>query len=102
MDEHLDPLVRQVDEYLAIARPDTGLFDRYRPAEFLAENTGKCLRKLPDLSNAFDRFERLFADINTCQRNPQALKAPVYTQARPIVDIEPERKAEQLEEVEQL
>jgi predicted ATP-dependent endonuclease of OLD family len=102
IDEHLNPLVRQVDEYLAIARPDAGLFDRYRPAEFLAENTGRCLRKLPDLSNAFDRFERLFADINTCQRNPQSLKAPVFTQARPIVDIEPEKKAEQLAEVEQL
>ena len=70
--------------------------------EFLIENTGKCLRKLPDLSNAFDRFEQLFADVNTCQRNPQALKAPVYTQTRPIVDIMPEKKAAQLEEVEQL
>jgi predicted ATP-dependent endonuclease of OLD family len=102
VDEHLKPLVQQVDEYLAIARPDIGLFDRHRPVEFLIENTGKCLRKLPDLSNAFDRFEQLFADVNTCQRNPQALKAPVFTQARPIVDIEPEKKAVQLEEVEQL
>ena len=36
-----------------------------RPAEFLAENTKKCLKKLPNLGEALDRFEKLFAQINS-------------------------------------
>jgi len=95
-------LVRRVEEYFTATGFDLGSFDRYKPAEFLVENTGKCLKKLPDLSRALDRFERLFADINTCQKSPQALKAPGYTQTRPIVDLEPSKKAGQLAEAEKV
>jgi hypothetical protein len=93
-------LVRQVEEYFEAAGPEIGSFDAYRPAEFLVEHSGKCLKKLPDLSGALDRFEVLFADINTCQKSPQALKTPSYTSVRPIVDIESGKKAAQLAEVE--
>lgn len=41
-------------------------FDRFTVAEFLAENTKKCKRKLPGLPDVLDRFEKLFADINAC------------------------------------
>jgi hypothetical protein len=95
-------LVRRVEEHFAAAGPDLGSFDRYKPVEFLVEHTGKCLKKLPDLSKALDRFERLFADINTCRKSPQALNAPGYTQARPIVDLEPRKKAGQLTDVEKV
>jgi len=63
-------LVRLVEEHFAAAGPDISSFDRHKPAEFLVENTGKCLKKLPDLSKALDRFEKLFADINTSRQNP--------------------------------
>jgi hypothetical protein len=39
-------------------------FDRFAVAEFLAENTKKCKRKLPGLADTLDRFEKLFADVN--------------------------------------
>ena len=39
-------------------------FDRFAVAEFLAENTKKCKRKLPALDEALERFEKLFADVN--------------------------------------
>jgi hypothetical protein len=95
-------LVRRVEEHFAAAEPDLGSFDRYKPAEFLVEHTSKCLKKLPDLSKALDRFERLFADINTCRKSPQALNAQGHTQARSIVDIESRKKNGQITEVEKV
>jgi hypothetical protein len=97
-------VVDRVEAHLAAHRPDIGTFDRYRPAEFLAENTRKCMKKLPDLAGAFDRFERLFADIRTCRqvrREPAVSTAPP-AQPRPIVELEPVRKPDQLVEVEKL
>ena len=87
IDKPTKRLIRQVEEYFATAGSDIGAFDRYKPAEFLVEHTGKCLKKLPDLSRALDRFEKLFADINTCRKSSQAPKATGYPQVRPIVDI---------------
>jgi len=95
-------LVRRVEEHFAAAGPDFSSFDRYKPAEFLIEYTGKCLKKLPDLSKALDRFERLFADINSCRKSPQALNAPRHLQRHPIVEIEPRKKAGQLTEVKKV
>jgi hypothetical protein len=95
-------LVLLTEEYLTAAGTDVGSFDRYKPAEFLVEHTGKCLKKLPDLSNAFDRFEQLFADINTCRKSPQAPEAPGFPQAPPIVDLEPGKKAVKLTEPEKV
>jgi hypothetical protein len=59
-------LLRQVEEHFATVGIGAGAFDRYKPAEFLAENTRKCLKKLPNLNEALDRFEKLFAEINAC------------------------------------
>jgi len=95
-------LIRQVEEYFTSAGLDIGSFDRYKPAEFLVEHTGKCLRKLPDLSGALDRFEGLFADINTCRIISPTLVAPDYTKIRSIVDLEPRKKADQLADAEKV
>lgn len=59
-------LLRQIEEHFATVGLGVGAFDRYAPAEFLVENSKKCLKKLPNLGDAFDRFERLFAEINAC------------------------------------
>jgi len=59
-------LAHEVEKHFTACGPEAGAFDRYRPAEFMAENTRKCEKKLPELSSAFDRFEKLFADINAC------------------------------------
>jgi hypothetical protein len=48
----------------AIATGNLPKFDRFAVAEFLAENTKKCKRKLPGLAAALDKFEKLFADVN--------------------------------------
>jgi predicted ATP-dependent endonuclease of OLD family len=102
IDDQSKRLVRQAEEYISNAGLNIGSFDRHKPAEFLVEHTGKCRRKLPDLSVALDRFERLFADINTCRTSPQAFKAPAYTQTRPIIDLEPRKETGQLSEVEKV
>jgi len=54
------------------------------------------------LSNALDRFEGLFADINACQKSPYALKVPGHMQTRPIVDLESRKKAGQLAEAKKV
>jgi len=95
-------LVRQAGERIAAGELNLGSFDRYKPAEFLVEHTGKCLKKLPDLSKALDRFEKLFVDINTCRISSTIPKSPDYDQARPIVDIESRKKAGQLIEAERI
>ncbi len=59
-------LLRQVEEHFETVGLGVGAFDRYKPAEFLAENTKKCLKKLPNLGEALDRFEKLFVQINSC------------------------------------
>jgi predicted ATP-dependent endonuclease of OLD family len=89
-------LAKQVEEYFASAET----FNRYKPAEFLVEHTGKCLKKLPDLSGALDRFESLFADIKTCRIISQTPETSDYTQTRPIVDIEAGRKSAQITAME--
>ena len=101
-DEYPKRIVRQVEEYFATAGFGFGLFDRYKPAEFLVENTGKCLKKLPDLPEAYDRFEKLFIDINTCQASLKELKTTGYTQVRPIVITEPGKKTAQFTEAEKV
>ena len=101
-DEYPKRIVRQVEEYFATAGLGFGSFDRYKPAEFLVENTGKCLKKLPDLPEAFDRFEKLFIDINTCQTSLKELKTTGYTQVRPIVNTEPGKKTAQFTEAEKV
>jgi hypothetical protein len=93
-------LLQQIDEHFAVCRPDVEIFDRHRPAEFLAENARKCAKKLPNLNEALDRFERLFADINAGQES----KTPGGVSGQPhrIADLEPRRKASLLTETEKV
>ncbi len=94
----------RVEAHFAAHGPALGTFDRHRPAEFLAENTRKCAKKLPDLAAALDRFERLFVDIMTShqiKREPAAFASPPV-QPRPIVELEPTKRVEQFAEVERL
>lgn len=95
-------LISQVKEHFVAAGLDIRSFDRYKPAEFLVEHAGKCLKKLPDLSNALDRLEKLFADINTCRKSSRTPTEPDYKQTRPIVDIEPRKTAGQITEAEKV
>ncbi len=95
-------LVRQVEELISAGELNIGSFDRNKPVEFLVEHTSKCLKKLPDLSRALDRFEELFTDINTCRIITQTSSVSDYTQTKPIVSIEPDKKPAQLAEAEKI
>jgi hypothetical protein len=97
-------LIEQVEEHFAIRAPGAGTFDRSRPAEFLMENTRKCRRKLPDLSQALDRFERLFSEINSVQSLRQEPKTPaaVPVAAHPITDLSAGKKISPLPETEKV
>ncbi|MBL7154409.1 MAG: hypothetical protein ISS79_11900 [Phycisphaerae bacterium] len=57
-------VVDDVSDYFAGCMAEGPSFERFAVAEFLAENTKKCKRKLPRLDAALDRFEKLFADVN--------------------------------------
>ena len=97
-------VVDRVEAHFAAHRSEIGTFDRYRPAEFLVENPRKCMRKLPDIAAALDRFERLFADVRVCRqirREPAAPPTPLV-QPRPIVEFESVKKADQPVEAERL
>jgi len=102
--EQPNRVVKQVEEHFAAFGPDVKTFVRYRPAEFLAENARKCVKKLPNLSEALDRFERLFADINACQGGWQEARTPgsIPAQSHYIRDIEPIKRADKLAETEKV
>jgi hypothetical protein len=93
-------LLQRVDEHFAVCRPDVEIFDRHGPAEFLAENAKKCAKKLPNLNEALDRFERLFADINAGKESETPSGMP--GQPHRITDLEPRRKASLLTETEKV
>jgi hypothetical protein len=95
-------ILRQVEERFNAGELNTGSFDRCKPAEFLVEHTAKCLKKLPDLSKALDRFEKLFVDVNTCSTCSQIPRSPDYGNIRPIVDTGSRKKAGQVTEVERV
>ncbi|MFH1718009.1 MAG: AAA family ATPase, partial [Planctomycetota bacterium] len=97
-------VVGQVEEHFAAQGPDIGTFDRYKPAEFLAENTRKCLRKLPNLSESLDRFERLFADINASRDIWAESKAPdgSKSQPYPIAEMAPAKRPSESVETEKV
>lgn len=99
-ESHTKRLVSQVEDYFATGGYNLGSFDRCKPAEFLIEHTRKCLKKLPDLAGALDRFERLFEGVKTCRKSLRVVETPGFTQARPILDIETTKKADQFTEVE--
>jgi len=57
-------VLEDVREYFAGCTAEMPSFNRVAVAEFLAENTKKCSRKLREIDVALDRFERVFADVN--------------------------------------
>ena len=60
------PVVTEVEDYLR-SLPSGGIeLNRYAPAEHLVENGKRLVKKLRDLEEGLDRFERLFADLNGC------------------------------------
>ncbi len=97
-------IIRQVEEHFSANVPEAGTFERYKPAEFLVENSRKCLRKLPNLSESFDRFERLFADINaSLDIQTQRIAPPASTVASyPIAEITPVKKQSESLETEKV
>lgn len=80
------PVVREAEEHLGALPSGMPALDRYAPAEHLAENGKKLARKLRDLDEGLDRFERLFADLNSCLFDgPVRVMSPgihEYVQAR--------------------
>jgi len=56
----------QVEQHFKTLGAEAGQFDRYAPAEHLASGGKKLARKLPGLEGAMERFEQLFADIDSC------------------------------------
>jgi predicted ATPase len=97
-------VVEQVEKHFAARTPGAVTFDRSRPAEFLMENTRKCTRKLPDLSQALDRFEKLFAEINASQQLRREPKAPTTMPAGAysIADLRGGKKMSSLPETEKV
>jgi len=59
-------LVKEVEEHFRALPSGMPELDLYAPAEYLAENGKKLMRKLRDLTGAFSRFEALFRDLNSC------------------------------------
>jgi hypothetical protein len=57
------PILKAVQEHFAANLAETGDFDSTIPAQYLMENRKKCLRRLPGISGAIDRFEGLFKAI---------------------------------------
>jgi hypothetical protein len=60
------PVVKEVEDYFRSLPSEMPEWNRYAPAEHLVENGKKLVRKLRDLDEGLDRFERLFADLNSC------------------------------------
>jgi hypothetical protein len=97
-------IVEQVEDHLTRCGANVGAFDRHGPAEFLAENSRKCAKKLPNLSDALNRFERLFADINSLQGGgfDSAGAGGMPGRRRRIAEISPAARASALTEAEKV
>ncbi|UCG57238.1 MAG: AAA family ATPase [Phycisphaerales bacterium] len=59
-------VVQEAQARFATTGNEVAPFDPYVPAEYLSETGKKLVRKLPNLDQALDRFERLFVDVNAC------------------------------------
>ena len=79
-------VVKEVEEYFQSLPAGMPELNRYAPAEHLAENGKKLVKKLRDLDEGLDRFETFFADLNACLSNrPIRLMSPgihEYEQSR--------------------
>jgi hypothetical protein len=59
-------MIKEVEDHFRALPPGMPELDLYAPAEYLAENGKKLIRKLRDLNGSFSRFETLFRDLNSC------------------------------------
>jgi hypothetical protein len=59
-------VVKEAEEHFRSLPSGMSELNRYAPAEHLAENGKKLIKKLRDLDEGLDRFERFFADLNAC------------------------------------
>jgi len=57
-------VVSEVEEHFRSLPTGAPIFDHYRPASFLSENSTKLKKNFPELDGALDRFEKLFKDLN--------------------------------------
>lgn len=60
------PVIQEIKEHLRSLPSGGPELNRYALAEHLVENGKKLVKKLRDLDEGLDRFERLFADLNAC------------------------------------
>jgi predicted ATP-dependent endonuclease of OLD family len=58
-----------VEDHFRTLPSDVREFDHYYPAEFFVSNTDEILKNLPGLEEAYNRFEKLFKDINIHIKN---------------------------------
>ena len=56
-------VVKDVEDAFRTLPPSTPEFDHFFPSSYLIENPS-ALKDLPDAEAAFDRFEKLFKDLN--------------------------------------
>lgn len=61
-------VVSEVEEHFRSLPTGAPIFDHYRPASFLAENSTKLKKNFPELDGALCRFEKLFKDLNLLLR----------------------------------
>jgi hypothetical protein len=59
------PVVKEAVEHFRVLPSGMPVLDRYAPAEHLVESGRKLARKLRDLDEGLDRFERLFVELNS-------------------------------------
>ncbi len=90
------PVIKEVEDYFR-SLPSGGIeLNRYAPAEHLVENGRKLVKKLRDLDEGLDRFEKLFTDLTeSLSAQPIRLMSPgthEYAQSRDSKIIETESR----------
>ena len=57
-------VVKEVEDHFKVLPAEMSGFDHFQPARFLVENAATMRTAMSNLAEAFDRFERMFTDIN--------------------------------------
>jgi hypothetical protein len=66
-----------VEDAFAVMPTQVPDFDRFRPADYLSENSEVARTEMPGLDDALTRFEQLFKDCNAVlEKDLTAAKAP--------------------------
>jgi hypothetical protein len=58
-------IVPVVEDHFRTLPPDVPEFDHYAPSLYLFENRSSFFKTVADNNEAFDRFEKLFVDLNS-------------------------------------